>query len=71
MWADSMAGLAGCWCHHAAADTHLQALLQELEPMQVLSSKQMADINTCYTTLLVSMQAQMLYLVYMCCLNRR
>lgn len=55
MWADSMAGLAGSWCRNAAADTHLQTVLQKLEPLQLLSSKQMADIETCYTTLLVSM----------------
>ena len=56
MWADSMAALAGSWCHHAAADRHLQTVLQMLEPLHLLSSKQMADIETCYTTLLVSLR---------------
>ena len=62
MWADSMAALAGCWCRHASADRHLRTVFQKLEPLRLLSSKQVADINTCYTTLLVSTYAQTLCL---------
>ena len=56
-WSDSMAALAGKWCRHEAAPGQLLAVLAKLTPLGLLSSKQLANIKQCYTSLLVGLPA--------------